>query len=142
MSADHEANPGPTEPADRGPGTALEPVSLAQLSHLLSTLRDLREEGRLLVAGIRQSVEEIRIQQARLKAVDEEERNQLQLQYRMTPREAEVARLLEEGRSNTAIAERLGISPHTARHHTQRVLAKLGVHSRSEAGARLRRADA
>jgi DNA-binding NarL/FixJ family response regulator len=117
-------------------------VSLAQLSHLLSTLRDLREEGRLLVAGIRQSVEEIRIQQARLKAVDEEERNQLQLQYRMTPREAEVARLLEEGRSNTAIAERLGISPHTARHHTQRVLAKLGVHSRSEAGARLRRADA
>ena len=33
---------------------------------------------------------------------------------------------------------RLGISPHTARHHTQRVLDKLGVHSRAAAGARLR----
>jgi DNA-binding CsgD family transcriptional regulator len=32
----------------------------------------------------------------------------------------------------------LGISAHTARHHTQRVLAKLKVHSRAEAGAKLR----
>ena len=55
-----------------------------------------------------------------------------------TPREIEVARLLAEGRRNTAIASALGISAHTARHHTQRVLAKLGVHSRAEAGARLR----
>ena len=59
-------------------------------------------------------------------------------QYGFTGREVEVARLLAEGRRNTAIAATLGISPHTARHHTQRVLAKLGVHSRAEAGAKLR----
>lgn len=46
--------------------------------------------------------------------------------------------MLAEGCSNVTVAERLGISPHTARHHTQRVLAKLGVHSRSAAGAVLR----
>jgi len=51
----------------------------------------------------------------------------------------EVAILLAEGCSNSTVARRLGISPHTARHHTQRVLGKLGVHSRSAAGALLRR---
>jgi DNA-binding CsgD family transcriptional regulator len=63
----------------------------------------------------------------------------LQVEYGMTPREVEVAILLAEGCSNSIVARRLGISPHTARHHTQRVLGKLGVHSRSEAGALLRR---
>jgi DNA-binding CsgD family transcriptional regulator len=63
----------------------------------------------------------------------------LQVEYGMTPRELEVAILLAEGCSNYTVARRLGISPHTARHHTQRVLGKLGVHSRSEAGALLRR---
>ena len=63
----------------------------------------------------------------------------LQDEYGMTPREVEVALLLSEGLSNSALARQLGISPHTARHHTQRVLGKLGVHSRAEAGARLRR---
>jgi DNA-binding CsgD family transcriptional regulator len=55
----------------------------------------------------------------------------------LTPREAEVAALLARGLPNAAVARQLGISPHTARHHTQRVLAKLGVHSRAEAAARL-----
>jgi DNA-binding CsgD family transcriptional regulator len=63
----------------------------------------------------------------------------LQDEYGMTPREVEVALLLSQGLSNSALARQLGISPHTARHHTQRVLGKLGVHSRAEAGARLRR---
>ncbi|MEO7474594.1 MAG: LuxR C-terminal-related transcriptional regulator [Gemmatimonadales bacterium] len=62
----------------------------------------------------------------------------LQASYGLTPREVEVSLLLAEGCSNVTVAERLGISPHTARHHTQRVLAKLGVHSRSAAGAVLR----
>lgn len=58
--------------------------------------------------------------------------------YGLTPRESEVALLLAHGRSNAAIAAELGISTHTARHHTQRVLAKLEVRSRAEAGALLR----
>jgi DNA-binding CsgD family transcriptional regulator len=62
----------------------------------------------------------------------------LQTDYGLTAREVEVAILLASGSSNAAISKALGISPHTARHHTQHVLAKLGVHTRSEAGARLR----
>lgn len=50
--------------------------------------------------------------------------------FRLSRREMEVARLLADRRSNEEIAVALGISRHTARHHTERVLAKLGVRSR------------
>jgi DNA-binding NarL/FixJ family response regulator len=58
--------------------------------------------------------------------------------FGLTRREVQVARLLAQGRSNLAIARELRISSHTARHHTQKVLSKLEVHSRSEAGAKIR----
>jgi DNA-binding CsgD family transcriptional regulator len=55
----------------------------------------------------------------------------LQDRFALTPREAEVTLLLARGLSNDALAERLFISPHTVRHHVERVLRKLGVASRS-----------
>lgn len=55
----------------------------------------------------------------------------------LTAREMEVVRLLTRGLSNADVARRLGISPHTARRHTERVLFKLGVHSRAQVGARM-----
>jgi len=51
----------------------------------------------------------------------------------MTNREQEVLRLLAQGASTEAIATKLGISPATARNHINKILAKLGVHSRLEA---------
>lgn len=54
---------------------------------------------------------------------------------RLTRREKEVLALLAEGADNDTIAQRLVISPQTARTHIQNVLAKLGVHSRLEAAA-------
>jgi DNA-binding NarL/FixJ family response regulator len=51
----------------------------------------------------------------------------------LTPREREVLTLLAEGRDAAAIASMLFISPETARTHLQRILRKLGVHSRREA---------
>jgi DNA-binding CsgD family transcriptional regulator len=55
---------------------------------------------------------------------------ELQARFHLTPREAEVALLLACGASNHQIAEELRVSPHTARHHAQHVLEKLGVHTR------------
>lgn len=52
--------------------------------------------------------------------------------FGMTGREADVALLLARGARNAAIASELHISPHTARHHTENVLGKLGVHARAE----------
>jgi DNA-binding CsgD family transcriptional regulator len=52
--------------------------------------------------------------------------------FSMTTREADVALLLARGVSNAGIASELRISQHTARHHTESVLAKLNVHTRRE----------
>jgi DNA-binding CsgD family transcriptional regulator len=51
--------------------------------------------------------------------------------YGLTPREDEVAALIAIGRATKEIAAELSISTHTARHHTERVFAKLGVQSRA-----------
>jgi two-component system nitrate/nitrite response regulator NarL len=53
----------------------------------------------------------------------------------LTPRELQVLQLLAEGNDSKAIAERLVISPKTVASHLQRVMAKLGVHSRVHAVA-------
>lgn len=53
----------------------------------------------------------------------------------LTSREIEVLKLLAEGLSNSAIAQRLVISVHTVRHHVQNIITKLDVHSKLEAVA-------
>jgi DNA-binding CsgD family transcriptional regulator len=55
----------------------------------------------------------------------------LRTRYRLTRRELDVTRLLARGKSNKEIADRLSISAHTARHHTERVLGKIGVRTRA-----------
>jgi DNA-binding NarL/FixJ family response regulator len=50
----------------------------------------------------------------------------------LTDREIEVLRLVALGLSNQEIADRLDISPHTARTHTNRTMAKLAVHDRAQ----------
>ena len=55
----------------------------------------------------------------------------------LTPREKEVLSLIIKGMTNIEIASSLGISPHTAKSHVSRVLAKLGVETRYEAIARV-----
>jgi len=51
----------------------------------------------------------------------------------LTPREAEVLRLLAEGLANKAIAQRLDISEHTVKFQVNAILRKLDAQSRTEA---------
>ena len=51
----------------------------------------------------------------------------------LTAREIEVLRLLTDGLGTQALTQELGLSGATVRNHIQRLLAKLGVHSRLEA---------
>lgn len=52
--------------------------------------------------------------------------------YQLTNAEARVAALVARGLRNAEIARQLGISPHTARHHTDRIRRKFGVDSRAK----------
>jgi PAS domain S-box-containing protein len=57
----------------------------------------------------------------------------------LTPRQSEVLRLLEHGRSTEQIARELHLSLETVRNHVRGILRALGVHSRLEAVAVARR---
>ena len=57
----------------------------------------------------------------------------------LTPRQTEVLRLLEHGRSTNQIATELHLSVETIRNHIRHILRALGVHSRLEAVALTRR---
>jgi DNA-binding CsgD family transcriptional regulator len=48
----------------------------------------------------------------------------------LTPREAEIARMLAAGVSTKQIALQLSLSPHTVRTHGERIFEKLNIHSR------------
>lgn len=50
--------------------------------------------------------------------------------FRLTRSEARVALLLAARQSNREIAEEAGVTEHTARRHTEKVLLKLGIHHR------------
>lgn len=58
--------------------------------------------------------------------------------FGLTTRQMEILHLLGEGLSNGEIALRLHLSPKTVDHHVSAVFAKLDVHSREEAVARMR----
>lgn len=62
---------------------------------------------------------------------------ELRARYALTAREVGVARLLARGLTNAEVASALGISPFTARNHTEHVLAKLGVSNRAKVAAAL-----
>ena len=118
-----------------------------RLVDLLSSCSDLQSNNRVLLDRLRVTLQEMReirsaINRQNTPRVSEEVHaaSASKNRYGLTRREAQVAKLLAVGRSNRAIARELSISQHTARHHTQRILGKLQVHSRGEAGAKLRSA--
>jgi DNA-binding CsgD family transcriptional regulator len=132
------------QPASTGPTGA---ITSDQLSQLQLRLEQPSDQGRSLMSDRRTLVHDTVSPDERLgeewqqrpapPVVPPTREERLRGEYGMTPREVEVAELLALGLSNVGVAGRLRISPHTARHHTQRVLAKLGVHSRAEAAAKL-----
>lgn len=58
----------------------------------------------------------------------------------LTPREIQIAQLIERGLMNKEIASQLGIEVPTVKNHVHRILEKLGAHRRSDAAAHIRSA--
>lgn len=109
-----------------GPHTRPEPLTSAGYQ-----LRATRLDGFPLAAG---ALSVVVIQSAPRTAPSDDH---LRLRHGLSQQEMRVARLLATGASNGEISRALCISPHTARHHTERVLAKLEVRSRAAVAARI-----
>jgi DNA-binding NarL/FixJ family response regulator len=50
----------------------------------------------------------------------------------LTPRQQELVCLIAQGLTNREIAQRLGLSVFTVKHHVSHILSKLGVKSRTQ----------
>jgi DNA-binding NarL/FixJ family response regulator len=117
-----------------------------RLFDLFNSFTNLRQHNLLLVGQVRGSIDRLRELRRELNRESQRARgdsnrdgeSELASRFGLTQREEQVAILLAHGRSNQVIARELQISVHTARHHTQRILSKLKVHSRGEAGAKIR----
>jgi DNA-binding CsgD family transcriptional regulator len=72
----------------------------------------------------------ITLHEASLPGVLSEE--ELRSRFHLTRQESRVALRLAEGMSNEDVACAFGVSPHTARRHTERVLFKMRLTSRAE----------
>ena len=59
------------------------------------------------------------------------------LAYGLTPREADVARLVLQGKPTKVISWELGVSQHTVEDHLKAIFNKVGVGSRGELTARV-----
>jgi DNA-binding NarL/FixJ family response regulator len=79
---------------------------------------------------------EVTIPLAKLSSIAGGLRSSRALAGELTVRELEVLGHLGEGLSNEAIAELLSLSPHTVRNHVQRIIMKMGAHSKLEAVTR------
>jgi len=127
--------------ADAGlPGTPTEERVAAETRELRTssgavvvrcTLVSPAEAGRPATVAVALEAAPTAAAPAALSAVELRER------FGLTARELDVTHLLSSGKSNADIARELGISPFTARHHTERVLDKLGARSRAEVPALL-----
>jgi DNA-binding CsgD family transcriptional regulator len=66
---------------------------------------------------------------------------EMRVTFGLRGREPQVALLAAEGLSNAAIAQRLRLSSHTVRHYLERVMTRLGLHSRKALAVHLMGAE-
>lgn len=95
--------------------------------------RTLEPSLELVVAKLQEPTPEVRYVAVLVPRQSESKVVSLSNRWSLTPREMDLAELLQQGLSTKAIAEELGISVHTVRHHIESVFGKLGVRSRTSA---------
>lgn len=93
-------------------------------SDLIHAVREVRKGHRYLSAPLSDRAIEVYEQMTKAGTMDKYET--------LTTREREVLHLSAEGRTNSEIAERLGISVRTAETHRSNVMHKLGVHTQAD----------
>jgi DNA-binding CsgD family transcriptional regulator len=105
------------------------PPGRARTMYLERGKRDFCERDRSLLELLRPSL---------IKMVERaDRRRRSDISVLLTPREREILRWIEGGKTTREIAAVLVVSPHTVRKHVENILEKLGARTRSEAVARV-----
>jgi DNA-binding CsgD family transcriptional regulator len=100
--------------------------------------RDVLNRARpLLISAFRAAIEHDALRSAAAQLDDRAELIAPLRAVGLTPREAQVARLVALGRSNRDAADELGVSDRTVAKHLERAFRKLGVRTRSQAAERV-----
>ena len=123
-----------TASSDRAQFARAVEAGAAGVLHKSTPLHELVGAVRRLTAGEQLlSVSEV-LELLRLAGQQRRQDRDAGLAWRgLTPREREVLQLLAEGLNDKEIAQRLHVSPQTARTHMENILNKLGVNSRLQA---------
>jgi DNA-binding CsgD family transcriptional regulator len=116
-----------------GSGEALRAALRGRVTVALPTIPESDLASRLWAEGRALPVAEAIAEALNVAPVEQAPLTQAPAPYGLSPREAEVLRLVAAGRSNAEIAAALGISPRTATTHASHILDKLGLASRAEA---------
>lgn len=115
-------------------GTAIAPVTALQTRDAAGV--GLAGDGQTGGAGVGRpapSVELVmEVHAARLGALEERRIEQLHASHGLTAVEADIVRLVLQGRDRNDIARILGYSANTIRNYTHDLYRKLGIHSKSE----------
>lgn len=119
--------PAPTRP---------DPAGMLHAVEVRTCRSAYRVQGSLLPASLAAEGPALLVAVTRV-APEEYDDRELEERWGLTPRECQVARLMAQRRTNKEIARTLQISPHTAERHSERVLAKLRLASRTGVHARL-----
>lgn len=119
-----------------GPPGRVIAIALSRRSHDYSDAeRELADSARPFL--IQAYLNALQCERLRAGAAAEPPATAALLELGLTPREADVLRMLSLGRSNRDIAVELGISPRTVGKHLEHGFRKLGVSDRSSAAARV-----
>jgi DNA-binding NarL/FixJ family response regulator len=122
----------------------LDPARRPWKAHLMVLRsRDFGERDRLMLQLLRQHLGGVyrsaRLRQRLSKITAAFDQDTL---LELTPREREVLALVAEGLTNAQIARTLWVAESTVANHLEQAYAKLGVHSRTAAVAKLRQVRA
>ena len=110
----------------------------ATFDEFVETIRSVAAGGKVLPPRMAESL----FSQIARSAANNQGREQVLQDVRMTRREREVIELIGEGLSNKEIAQRLNIAAHTVKSHVRNVMEKLALHTRLQIAAYSRREGA
>ena len=114
------------------------PLALSLAQQILET-EEVSDENPLLIDYLRRLLDGFQVTERKTSITEPQEHEFSELTENLTPKEMQALKLIAEGHSNNAMAEKLGVSTSTIRTHLRNINSKLDVGSRMQAVAKARK---